>query len=95
MEMSDDSITSIEQQGPPPDWGVNIQNSNLPPPVVMLAPARSNGVGSPNENGEFLSCRPSDKQLSELSFQATMVPRRSLCSTEMRITRFGPRRSWT
>merc|ERR1719273_1866681 len=30
MEMSDDSITSIEQQGPPPDWGVS-------PPVVMVA----------------------------------------------------------
>ena len=56
MEMSDDSITSIEQQGPPPDWGVNIQNSNLAPPVVMLAPPRSNGVGSPSENGELLSC---------------------------------------
>merc|ERR1719150_2378131 len=38
MEMSDDSITSIEQQGPPPDWsGNNIQNSNLSPPVVMVA----------------------------------------------------------
>ena len=56
MEMSDDSITSIEQQGPPPDWGVNMQGSNLAPPVVMLAPQqRSNGGGSPSENGEFLS----------------------------------------
>ena len=56
MEMSDDSITSIEHQGPPPDWGVNMQNSaNLSPPVVMVAPPRSNGVGSPSENGELLS----------------------------------------
>ena len=95
MEMSDDSITSIEQQGPPPDWGGNIQSSNLSPPVVMLAPPRSNGVGSPNENGELLSCWRSGKQLSEFLFQVTAGPRRSLCSMEMRITRFGPPRSWT
>merc|ERR1719225_209817 len=43
MEMSDDSITSIEQHAAPQDWAV--------PANVVMAPARSNGVVSPNENG--------------------------------------------
>ena len=44
MEMSDDSITSLEQQAVPPDWGVSAA-------PVVVAPPRSNGVSSPSENG--------------------------------------------
>ena len=44
MEMSDDSITSIEHHAAPQDWVV--------PPTAVMAPARTNGVASPNENGE-------------------------------------------
>ena len=44
MEMSDDSITSIEHHAAPQDWVV--------PPTVVMAPARTNGVASPTENGE-------------------------------------------
>merc|ERR1719270_1774699 len=41
--MSDDSITSIEHHAAPQDWVV--------PPTAVMAPARTNGVASPNENG--------------------------------------------
>ena len=48
MEMSDDSMNSMDQQ--PAEWGRGLQNGNLSPgPGPAPQPARS----SPPENGEF------------------------------------------
>jgi len=61
MEMSDDSINSVDQMAGHSDWNKNLQNGNTSPSSVPLRHENvPNGTSSPNENGNGATGGPDE-----------------------------------